>query len=76
MENKNWFSHVEWAVLLVTLLGGFYMLDGKIERQGQRTDRLYEMFCDIQRQFKDEMLKMNDRHNNFVDEQRKRHNNA
>jgi hypothetical protein len=76
MENKNWFSHVEWAVLLVTLLGGFYMLDGKIERQGQRTDRLYEMFCDIQQQFKDEMLKMNDRHNNFLDEQRKRHNNA
>lgn len=48
MENKNnWFVHVEWVVVLVTLLGGFYLLDGKIERQGQRTDRLYEMFIDL-----------------------------
>ena len=48
MENKNnWFVHIEWVVVLVTLLGGFYLLDGKIERQGQRTDRLYEMFIDL-----------------------------
>lgn len=47
MENKNWFVHVEWVVVLVTLLGGFYLLDGKIERQGARTDRLYEMFIDL-----------------------------
>ena len=46
-ENKNWFIHVEWVVVLVTLLGGFYLLDGKIERQGERTDRLYEMFIDL-----------------------------
>ncbi len=50
-ETKNWFVHVEWVVVLVTLLGGFYLLDGKIERQserqGQRTDRLYEMFIDL-----------------------------
>lgn len=47
MENKNWFVHVELVVLLITLLGGFYLLDGKIERQGARTDRLYEMFIDL-----------------------------
>lgn len=47
MENRSWFVHVEWVVVLVTLLGGFYLLDGKIERQGQRTDRLYEMFIDL-----------------------------
>ncbi len=47
MENRNWFVHVEWVVVLVTLLGGFYLLDGKIERQGARTDRLYEMFIDL-----------------------------
>jgi hypothetical protein len=52
MENKNWFVHVEWVVVLVTLLGGFYMLDGKIERQGVRTDRLYEMWCDTQKEIK------------------------
>ena len=47
MENRNWFVHIEWVVVLITLLGGFYLLDGKIERQGQRTDRLYEMFIDL-----------------------------
>ena len=47
MENKNWFVHIEWVVVLITLLGGFYLLDGKIERQGARTDRLYEMFIDL-----------------------------
>lgn len=48
MDNgKNWFIHVEWVVMLVTLLGGFYLLDGKIERQNTRTDRLYEMFIDL-----------------------------
>lgn len=47
MDNKHWSIHVEFAVLLVTLLGGFYLLDGKIERQGERTDKLYEMFIDL-----------------------------
>lgn len=54
MESKNWFVHVEWVVVLVTLLGGFYLLDGKIERQGQRTDRLYEMFIDLIKETKNE----------------------
>jgi len=34
-----------------TLISGFYILDGKIERQcssqSARTDRLYEMFIDL-----------------------------
>lgn len=47
MENKNWSIHAEFIILLVTLLGGFYLLDGKIERQSLRTDRLYEMFIEV-----------------------------
>jgi len=57
-SNNNWLTHVEFMVLLVTLLGSFYLLDGKIERQGDRmdsicqaqssrTDRLYEMFYEV-----------------------------
>jgi hypothetical protein len=46
-NERNWSTHVEFIVLLTTLLGGFYILDGKIERQSQRTDRLYEMFIDL-----------------------------
>lgn len=47
MESKNWSIHMEFVVLLVTLIGGFYLLDGKIERQGERTDKLHEMFIDL-----------------------------
>lgn len=52
---KNWTTHAEFLVLLITLLGGFYMLDGKTERQASRTDRLYEMFVENQRDFHQEM---------------------
>ena len=71
MEQKNWFVHVEWVVVLVTLLGGFYLLDGKIERQGSRTDRLYEMYCDVQKQMKDEILCMKKEQYEFMKENRK-----
>lgn len=50
---RNWSSHAEFIVLLVTLLGGFYLLDGKIERQSGRTDRLYEMFIDLVKEGKE-----------------------
>lgn len=42
MENKHWSTHIEFVVLFVTLIGGFYLLDGKIEKQSARTDSLYE----------------------------------
>lgn len=78
MENKNWFVHVEWVVVLVTLLGGFYLLDGKIERQGARTDRLYEMFCEVQKQWaqdsnnmKDEIINMKKEQYEFMKENKK-----
>ena len=47
MTDKSWISHVEWAVMMVTIIGAFYLFDGKIERQAARTDRLYEMFVDL-----------------------------
>lgn len=47
--NNNWTTHVEFLVLLVTLIGGFYLLDGKIERQGERTDKLYEIYVNTQK---------------------------
>jgi len=51
MNDKSWSIHVEFLVLFITLIGGFYLLDGKIERgiqvQSARSDRLYEMFIDL-----------------------------
>ena len=58
MERATWSTHLEFVVIFITLIGGFYTLDCKIERQGQRTDKLYEMFCDMQKQMKDEILEM------------------
>jgi hypothetical protein len=56
MNENRWISHVEFFVLLITLLGSFYLLDGKIERgiqvQSARSDRLYEMFIDMVRVIK------------------------
>lgn len=49
MDSRNWVNHAEFVVLFLTLIGGFYLLDGKIERQSARTDRLYEMFIDVVR---------------------------
>jgi hypothetical protein len=52
-DGKHWTSHIEFMVLLITLIGGFYLLDGKIERatsqQSARTDKLYEMFIEVVR---------------------------
>lgn len=47
MEIKNWTTHAEFVVIFITLLGGYFLIDGKIERQGERTDRLYEMFITL-----------------------------
>jgi hypothetical protein len=52
-SDKGLSSHIEFMVLLVTLIGGFYLLDGKIERQGERTDKLYEMFVSVQNEIKE-----------------------
>ena len=43
----NWVPHAEFFALLMTLLGGFFLIDCKIEKQSSRTDRLYEMFIEL-----------------------------
>ncbi len=47
MENKTWGNHLEFAVLFITLLGGFYMIDAKCERAHDRIDGLYHMFYEV-----------------------------
>jgi|SRR5215831_4062310 len=42
----NLVGHTEFVVTFVTLLGGFYLLHGKIEHQCERTDRLYELYVE------------------------------
>ena len=50
-QSKNaWIAHVEFFVLLISLLGGFVLLNARIETQNSRTDKLYEMFCTLQKE--------------------------
>jgi hypothetical protein len=52
-EKSPFMAHAEFAVLLITLISGFYLLDGKIERANERTDKVYEMFMTIHDEIKD-----------------------
>lgn len=60
-KKKDWFIHAEFVVLFVTLIGGFYLIDSKIERQGYRTDKLYEMYCQMQKEIKDIYISWNNK---------------
>jgi hypothetical protein len=40
-------DHMNTALVIIILVVGFYLLNGKIERQITRTDRLYEMFINL-----------------------------
>ncbi len=55
-DKSSIIHHIEWLLLMITLLGGMYLIDGKIERQimaqSARTDKLYEMFIDLVKEHK------------------------
>lgn len=38
---------VEWITTIAVFVGCFAYLAAKIDRQSERTDRLYEMFIDL-----------------------------
>lgn len=59
----------EWITLAAVFVGCFFFLhkeiqgidsrlESRIQAQEQRTDKLYEMFCSMQGQLKDEMIEM------------------
>jgi len=57
----TWMIHVELAGLMIGLLGGFMLLNAKIDQQSARTDKLYEMFCtevDVSRHRTDKLYEM------------------
>lgn len=49
-ERVRWGTHIEFAVLFVTILGGFYMIDAKCERAHERIDRTYDMFTELSKE--------------------------
>jgi len=60
MDKKTWFVHAEFVVLFVTLIGGFYALT---VHQGARTDKLYEMFVEMRKDFYQETKEFHTRVN-------------
>ena len=38
----TWIAHVEFFTLLIAILGAFFVLDAKIERQSQKTDQIMQ----------------------------------
>ena len=45
MENKqektSWISHIEWVVMFVTIIGGFYSITSRIDNCNNRMDQLF-----------------------------------
>ncbi len=39
MENRNWLSHLEWIIVFITLIGGFYSIDARIDAINSRFDQ-------------------------------------
>ena len=35
---KGWLPHIEWVIIFITLIGGFYSMDAKIDAVNARTD--------------------------------------
>ena len=67
ITKPNWIFFTEWVSTLSVFLVCFAFLynqigkvDEKLERQGARTDKLYEMFCDLQKQMREDLCTMKD----------------
>jgi len=39
MEKNSWLSHMEWVVMFVTLIGGFYMIETRFDNCNNRMDQ-------------------------------------
>lgn len=39
MKENNFLSHIEWIILFLTLVGGFYSIDGRIDAINSRFDQ-------------------------------------
>ena len=71
MDVKGLSIHAEFIVIFVTLVGGFYLLDGKIDRQGERTDKLYEIWCTNQKEISDMRAESNQKFYDLLKEGKK-----
>ena len=87
MDIPSVIEKLNWQTVISMFVVGWYFtreirstlvkMESDLTAQGARTDRLYEMFCDMQKQMasdtaymKDEMLEMKKEHYKFMNSQR------
>ena len=74
---------IQVASIIFTILGSAYYIhcgiqsdirttNERIDQQSARTDRLYEMFCEMQKQMKDEIIQMKKDQYEFMRQERKK----
>mgnify|MGYP001570702130 CR=1 FL=1 len=56
MRSQNWIIHIEFFVLVVTIICGLYLLQDKIDRQGKRIDSLFDIFKKVQEEIKESKI--------------------
>lgn len=75
LENLNWPTMA--AMFIITwyftrdIKASVEKLENDMREQGKRTDKLYEMFCDLQKQMKDEIISMKKEQYDFMKDQKK-----
>lgn len=42
MNDKNWSIHIEWAVVMVTMLGGIYTINTQFENRACRMEQKFD----------------------------------
>lgn len=48
MQDKNWISHIEWAILLFTILGMHYAMNSRIDSViHEYNSKFYELINEI-----------------------------
>ena len=63
-DNKTrWSIHVEWAVVLITLIGGFYMIDSKIDNHSMHLDN--KIMC-LDNKIDQNIMHINNRMDQFM----------
>ena len=50
-QKSTWISHLEWVVLFVTLLGGFYSVNTRIDNCNNRIDQVITLMHNESMQF-------------------------
>jgi len=80
-EIYNIIQSLNWQMIVAMFLIGLYYtrdlrnfitkIEERVEAQSARSDKLYEMFCTLQKEMKDELLTLKTEHYKFMQDNKK-----